>query len=119
MTFRKMMMVIAALLLVSVMNANAEEKFGVEVYSGAKYDTATSENVSESFSINASCYRTNDSVGKVVEFYKKQSGLEFMGGGEESAMFKKGDVDITIQNPWMNMKSGEMMKDTLISIVKH
>jgi len=53
----------------------------------------------------------------VVEFYKKQPGLEFMGGGKESAMFKKGDVDITIQNPWMDMKSGKMMTDTLITIL--
>jgi hypothetical protein len=119
MTYKKIMIVIAVLFLIRVMNAGAEEKFEVEVYSEAKYDVATSKNVSESFSVNASCYRTNDSVAKVVEFYKKQSGLEFMGGGEESAMFKKGDVDITIQNPWMDMESGEMMKDTLISIVKH
>jgi hypothetical protein len=119
MTCRKMIMVIAILLLISVLNAGAEDKFGVEVYSGAKYDAAISKNVSESFSINAACYRTNDNVAKVVEFYKIQSGLEFMGGGEESAMFKKGDVDITIQNPWIDMESGMMMKDTLISIVKH
>jgi hypothetical protein len=96
MKYKKMMMIIAVLLLIG-----------------------TSKNVSESFSMNASCYRTNDSVAKVVEFYKKQPGLEFMGGGEESAMFKKGDIDITIQNPWMNMESGKMMKDTLITIVKH
>jgi hypothetical protein len=116
---RKMMMVIAALLLVSVMNAGAEEKFGVEVYSGSKNDASTSKAVSESMSVNAACYRTNDNIAKVVEFYKKQPGLEFMGGDKESAMFKKGDVDITIQSPWMDMKSGKMMKDTLISIVKH
>jgi hypothetical protein len=116
---RKMMMVIAALFLISVMNAGAEEKFGVEIYSEAKYDEATSKDVSESFSVNAACYRTDDNVAKVVEFYKKQPGLEFMGGGKEGAMFKKGDVDITIQNPWMDMKSGKMMNDTLISIVKH
>ena len=70
-------------------------------------------------SINASCYRTNDDIAKVIEFYKKQAGLEFMGGSQEGAMFKKGNMDITIQNPWMNMQSGMMMKDTLITIVKH
>jgi hypothetical protein len=41
-----------------------------------------------------------------------------MGESKEGAMFKKGNIDITIQNPWMDMKSGRMMKDTLISIVK-
>jgi hypothetical protein len=56
-------------------------------------------------SINAACYRTNDSVAKVAEFYTKQPGLESMGTSKEGAMFKKGDIDITIQNPWMDMKT--------------
>jgi len=35
-------------------------------------------------------------------------------------MFKKGDdVDVTLQNPWQNMQTGKMEKETLISIVKH
>lgn len=42
-----------------------------------------------------------------------------MGGNEEGAMFKKGDIDITIQNPWIDMKTGNIMKVTLISIVKN
>jgi hypothetical protein len=101
----------------------AEEKFGVKVYEGAKLDKQTSTQVSEAFSIEAFCYRTGDSLDKVVAFYKKEPGLEFMGGGKgdakEGAMFKKGDVDITIQNPWMDMKTGQLTKDTLITIVKH
>jgi hypothetical protein len=119
MNCKKIMMLIAVLLLVSVITAGAEDKFGVKVYDAAEFDAATSKNVSESMSIKASCYRTNDSVSKVIEFYKKQPGLELMGGDKESALFKKGDVDITIQSPWMDMKTGKMMKDTLISIVKH
>jgi len=115
---RKIMAFVAVFLFAGFITAGAEEKFGIPVYDGAKYDASTSKTVSESMSINAACYRTNDPLAKVVEFYKKQPGLEFMGGDKESAMFKKGDVDITIQSPWMDMKSGKMMKDTLISIVK-
>ena len=114
----KMIAFVAVLFVAGIMTAGAEEKFGVKVYDGAKYDASTSKTVSESMSINAACYRTNDSVAKVAAFYKKQAGLESMGENKEGAMFKKGDVDITIQNPWMDMKSGKMMKDTLISIVK-
>jgi hypothetical protein len=110
---------LAVLFLVSVISANAEEKFGVKVYDAAKLDAATSKTVSDSMSINAFCYRTNDSVAKVTDFYKKQAGLEFMGRDKENPMLKKGNVDITIQNPWMDMKSGKMRKDTLITIVKH
>jgi hypothetical protein len=110
---------VAVLLLTGFITAGAEEKFGFEIYHGAKYDASTSQTVSESMSINASCYRTNDDVAKVIEFYRKQAGLEFMGGSQEGGMFKKGNIDITIQNPWMDMHSGRMMKDTLITIVKH
>jgi hypothetical protein len=119
MTGRRIMVVMATLLMVSVMNVSAEEKFGVQVYSGAKYDAATSKNVSESFSIDAGCYRTNDSIPKVSEFYTKQPGMKYMGGEKVSAMFRKGDVDVTVQNPWVDMKTGKMMSDTLITIVKH
>lgn len=118
MKYRKIMAFVVVLLFAGIITVGAEEKFGVKVYDGAKYDTSTSKTVSESMSVNAACYRTNDSVAKVVEFYKKQPGLESMGGSTEGAMFKKGNIDITIQNPWMDMKSGKMMKDTLISIVK-
>ena len=118
MNCKRIMMLIAVLFLVSVITAGAEEKFGVKVYDAAKYDAAISKNVSESMSINAACYRTNDSVAKVVEFYKKQPGLKLWVKTRKAPMFKKGDVDITIQSPWMDMKTGKMMKDTLITIVK-
>jgi hypothetical protein len=118
MNCRKTTMLIVALLLIGAITAGAEEKFGVEVYDKAKLDAVTSKSVNDSMSVNASCYRTNDSLAKVVEFYRKQPGLELMGEDKENAMFKKGDVDITIQNPWMDMKTGKMIKDTLISIVK-
>jgi hypothetical protein len=37
----------------------------------------------------------------------------------EGAGFKtKTGVRVTIQNPWMDMETGKMIKDTLISIVK-
>lgn len=115
---KRIIMLVVVLLLLGVTKAGAEEMFGVEVYGGAEYDAATSKKVSESLSINTACYRTNDSVAKVAEFYKKQPGMEYMGGAEESAWFSSGNIDVTIQNPWMDLATGEMMNDTLISIVK-
>jgi hypothetical protein len=108
-----------ALLALAIVLSAAEEKFGVKVYEGAKPDKETSEAVSQTMSVEAFCYRTTDSVDKVITFYKKEPGLEFLGGDKQNGMFKKGDVDVTIQNPWMNMKTGQLTKDTLISIVKH
>jgi hypothetical protein len=115
---KRIIMLVIVLLMLSVVTAGAEEKFGVKVYSGAKYDAAVSKNVSETISINAACYRTNDSVAKVADFYKKQPGMKYTGGEKVSAAFSNGVVDVTIQNPWMNMINGKMMTDTLITIVK-
>jgi hypothetical protein len=108
----------------------AEEKFGITVYPGAQFDAATSKVISTMSSNirGAACYRTKDAVGKVVDFYKKQPGLRNRGVTKEGGMFTKGSneeclehgcADVTIQNPWMDMKTGKMNNDTLISIVDH
>jgi hypothetical protein len=98
--------------------ARAEEKHGVAVYPGAKYDAATSGALRESMGFDAACYRTGDEVGKVMAFYQKQPGLELVGKTAEGGMLRKGAVDVTVQRPWMDMKTGAMNKDTLVSIVK-
>lgn len=115
----RIIMLFAVALFVAGSTSSAGEKFGVKVYDGARFDSSTSKTISDAMSIKAACYRTNDGVAKVVEFYKKQPGLQFMGGDKEGAMFKKKNIDITVQNPWMDMTSGKMIKDTLISIVQH
>jgi len=96
-----------------------KEVFGVPVYPGAKLDEATTKFLTESMGVEGKAFRTADPMAKVVEFYKAKGLTEIM-VDPEGAMFKKGDdVDITLQNPWQNMQSGQMEKDTLISIVKH
>lgn len=116
---RNIRIVIAATVIALVAAAlAAEERFGVKVYEGAKLDKEASAQVSEAFSVEAFCYRTADGLAKVVAFYRKEPGLEFMGESKEGAMFKKGDVDVTIQNPWMNMQTGQLTKETLIAIVR-
>jgi hypothetical protein len=97
----------------------AEEKFGVPVYPGAKYDAETSKAVKDMMKMETACYRTEDPISKVAAFYKEQ-GLKSIGDvTKEGALLRKGKIDVTIQSPWMNMKTGAMMKDTLISIVKN
>jgi hypothetical protein len=99
--------------------AGAQDAFGIKVYKGAKLDDETTQFLKNSLHVEAFCYRTNDGVGKVVEFYKGQAGLTLVDESKEGGMFRAGDIDITIQNPWMDMKTGKMNKDTLISIVKN
>jgi hypothetical protein len=114
----KISVVVVVVLLACAVTAGAAEKFGVKVYDGAKYDASNSKSVSQMMSTDAACYRTNDAAAKVIAFYKKQPGLKYTGGSEQHAMFIKGAVHVTVQNPWMDMKSGKMIKETLISIVK-
>ena len=84
---------------------------------GAKADPGLSAQLAKAFKKDAACYRTGDAVGKVNDFYKKQPGLTAMGTTPEGSAFTKGDLMVTVQNPWMDMKTGAMQKDTLITIM--
>jgi hypothetical protein len=108
-----------AISLLCMCAASADESFGVPVYPGAKFDAVTTRVLKEKIHINGFCYRTDDSVEKVAEFYKNQ-GLELSGDiTKEGALYQtKTGVNVSIQNPWLDMNTGNMMKDTLISIVK-
>jgi maltose-binding protein MalE len=98
--------------------AGAEEKYGVQVYDGAKYDADTSQFLLTQMKVDGACYRTSATPAQVNGFYKKQPGTTEVHTDATGGMFKKGNVNITVQTPWMNMKTGQQMKDTLISIVK-
>jgi hypothetical protein len=98
----------------------AEEIFGIQVYPGAKLDSESTQFLKDSLNMNGAAYRTTDSVAKVSAFYKGQKVLAVVSEKKEGAMFMKGsyELTITIQNPWRNMKTGQQMTDTLISIAK-
>ncbi len=109
---------------------------GIPEYPGSKFDKATTDTLRSSMAVDTAAYRTGDSVQKVAEFYKKQRGLNLMGDvSKESAVFSAGckeeyvailkkkmvtgcDLQVGIQNPWMNMKTGKMVSDTLITITR-
>lgn len=110
-------------------------KAGIAVYTGAKPDAATTEFVLNSLGVEGAAYRTTDALAKVVDFYGKQSGIKPMGEpSKDSAAFLAGCKDeyneilkrnmsrcgyhVTVQNPWMDMQTGKMVNDTLITIVK-
>lgn len=108
-----------AIALVWAAQAGAEQMHGVEVYPNAKNDPAVAKSVAEMGIKNAATYRTSDSVAKVAEFYRKQK-LKQENISAEGAMFTMGkNVTVTVQNPWMDMKTGAVKNDTLISIVKN
>ncbi|WP_031387694.1 hypothetical protein [Desulfonatronum thiodismutans] len=98
--------------------ALAAEQFGVDVYPGAKEHPGATQFLKEGLGVQGTAFHTSDSVAAVVEFYRAQNGLREVIVSDESAMFRKGDeVDVTVQSPWMDMQSGALMQDCLISFV--
>ena len=113
---------IAAFVLLFISSVFAEEQLGVAVYPGAKYDQVRTKMLRESLSAKGAAYRTSAPVEEVAAFYKKQ-GLLFLKIGSSSkkiARFKKVDVDVdvVVQSPWQDAKTGATMTDTLILIFK-
>jgi hypothetical protein len=99
-------------------SAAAESQLGVDVYPGARSDAEVAAQLKKSMKITAHTYRTSDSVEKVAQFYRARKLKEMPGADKESAGFMADGVHVTVQNPWMDMKTGKINKDTLISIVK-
>jgi hypothetical protein len=133
---------LAAIIAVSGIAAAADD-FGIPSYPGAKSDTETKElcavpemgiiqerEEGSGLAKSKHCYRTRDSLAKVVEFYQKQKGLK--GGvvvdqpGAKSASFclsKTGGCNevsvgtsVGISAPWFVPSSMKMNDDLLIVI---
>jgi len=98
--------------------AGAEQRFGVKVYADATYDGETSQWVSNNMKVDAACYRTAADPINVNMFYEKMFGVTEVRKTNHTGLFKKGDINITVQNPWTDVRTGQEHKDTLISIVK-
>jgi len=114
--------VAAFVFMMCLSSAAAEERLGVAVYPGAKYDQIRTGFHAQNPSIQVAAYRTDDDIAKVMAFYRKQ-GLLFLKTGspsKERARFKKvdSDVDVVVQQPWKDPQTGATMTDTLILIMK-
>jgi hypothetical protein len=96
--------------------AIAETQYGVEVYPGAKADEQVAKQVKEKLRTTARTYRTSDPVSKVADFYRKQN-LTEAHASKKGATFTSKTATVTIQSPWLDMDSGKMNNDTLVSIV--
>lgn len=107
---------LAGLLLAAA--AAAETQHGVTVYPGAKAAPEVAAELKKSMNIQGQTYRTSDSVEKVAQFYKSQKLKEMPGADKKQAGFMADGANVTIQNPWMDLKSGKINNDTLVSIVK-
>jgi OOP family OmpA-OmpF porin len=94
-----------------------EERFGVKVYPGAQLDDEQT-NYAKTAGFDLYCYRTNDSLAKVIAFYKGQTGLELLFNTEDSAIFSDGGaVKVTATSPWTDPMTGKSRSDTVIQIL--
>jgi len=108
--------------MICISSAAAEERLGVAVYPGAKYDQVRTSLLAKNPSLQGAAYRTSDDIEKVIAFYRKQ-GLLFLKVGSpsnERARFKNAErnVDVVVQQPWKDAQTGATMTDTLILILQ-
>ncbi len=112
----------AFIFMICITSAAAEERLGVAVYPGAKYDQARTNLLRNSLSVQGAAYRTSDDVATVVAFYRKQGLLLLKVGSpsKEHARFKKADtgVDVVVESLRKDSQTGANMTDTLIQIFK-
>jgi hypothetical protein len=111
------------------------EESGIPLYPGAVHDAETESFLRDNMGLHASVYQSDDNVTEISSFFE-DSGLKRIHADKEGVLLKRCaeeynpylkktmstsdcDVEITIQSPWMDMKTGKLKKNTLISIVDH
>lgn len=114
--------IVAVAFLLCSSYAVAGEQLGIAVYPGAEYDQAMTKVLKRSPEVEGAAYRTDAAMADVTEFYRKQ-GLLLLRLGDatkERARFKKADtgVDVILQSPWKDPRTGATMRGTLIMIIQ-
>jgi hypothetical protein len=101
-------------------HAGPESVAGIQLYPGA-----SSSNVEDSEKVIKStgypiavCRHTTDSLDKVVAFYRNDKQLSPMGAPskDNAGFFNKAGASMSINSPWMNMKTFQMTNGTMICI---
>jgi len=115
--------VVLFIILCAVITTRAQECHGIQVYPGAVLDTTVTNFLKRNAGTDGNCYLTSDSLDKVVAFYLKQPGLNYVASDKMSAFFLKdaGDgftIYVKIMNPWISPTTGEEIRTTEIMILK-
>jgi hypothetical protein len=101
-------------------HAAPETVAGIQLYPGA-----SSSNVEDSEQVIKSsgypiavCRHTTDNLDKVVAFYRNDKQLSPMGAPskDNAGFFNKTGASMSINSPWMNMKTFQMTNGTMICI---
>ncbi len=116
--FQRTHLLMTAVALVMTLTASyAQQPSVAAVYPGAAKNDGATELLKQ-MGLEGTAYTSSDPLTKVVAFYKGQKDLNATSVDDTGALFEGKDVNVTIQNPWMDGKTGQLTKSTLISIVK-
>ena len=100
--------------------AAGESVAGIQLYPGASaHDVEGSEKVLKDTGYpTAVCRHTPDSLEKVVAFYRKDKELSPMGepSKDNAGFSNKAGASMSINSPWVNMKTFQMNKGTMVCI---
>jgi hypothetical protein len=124
---------VSAIIIIICGVAAAEDVFGVPVYPGAKSDADTKavceqpdlpffkeREASAGLTSTKRCYRTGDSLDKVIGFYKKQKGLtgdkDVTGQGALFCKERTAGVSINLTNFWIVPNTTKINNDVLITV---
>jgi hypothetical protein len=113
-------LLLAALAGLALPSYAADSVAGIQLYPGA-----SSTNVEGSEKVIrdtgypvAVCRHTTDSLAKVVAFYRNDKQLTLMGEPtiDNAGFYNKAGASMSINSPWMNMKTFQMTSGTMICI---
>ena len=108
--------IVVVLLVLVAASAQSEDRLGIAVYPGAKFDAQNTSMVKQLASDGA-CYRTNDPKAKLVDYYSKLAGLKPLlpppGVISPATVFQKGqDTQVRVQT------AVDKPQETMLCIVK-
>jgi hypothetical protein len=99
---------------------SADKVAGIALYPGASSsDVEGSEKVLKDTGYPvAVCRHTKDSLDKVVAFYRNDKQLTPMGepSKDNAGFYNKAGASMSINSPWVNMKTFQMTQGTMICI---
>jgi hypothetical protein len=118
----KAMVLMASITLAAgaVAQSGAVSVSGILLYpGGSSVGVEGSENVIKSSGYKTGvCRHTTDSLAKVVAFYRNQRNLSPLGepSKDNAAFFTKAGASMSINSPWMDMRTFKLTEGTMICI---
>jgi hypothetical protein len=100
--------------------SGADQVAGIQLYPGSSRSNAEGSEkvIKDSGYKTAVCRHTGDSLGKVVAFYRADKNLSLLGdpSNDNAGFATKNGASISINSPWVDMKTLKFNDGTMICI---